>query len=345
MNSLVFRLKKPLIMLAVLFAVGFAADNLYAQRSVIQGFVFDKQRNALPDVDVELLNEYYQVRGRTRTDGAGRYSFTQLPDGYYTIRVMPFRYDLEDEERLTEIRTIDASGRGGGVDYKPEDFYLQPKKGGIADSEIGVIFAQEVPNGAREAYKQALKDLEQKRNQEGIEGLFKATQIFPEYYDALYRLGKELYVAGKYEHAWQFLLKSTEINPKSGHAFYYLGNSFHKLGKGYEKVSVRALTEASVLLPNSMRVFYSLGVAERAFGKFGDAEKHLQQAKKMANKPLPEIQKELVELYEKDLKDYAKAADELEVYMKSGKMTEEEKKSTKAIIDGMREKAKAKSNS
>ena len=341
MNLVNFRLRNLLVGILAILIVGTCVENVLAQgRSVIQGFVFDKNRNALIDVDVELLNEYYQLRQRARTDASGRYEFQGLADGYYTVRVLPFRYDLEDSEQQTEIRTIDATGRGGGIEYKSLDFYLSPKKGGLAEAEAAVIFAQDVPEDARNAYKQAIKDLAEKRQQEGIDGLVKAITIYPEYFDALYRMGKDLYFLGKYDEAWRYLLKASEANPKSPYSFYYMGYSFYKLGKDFYKPAITSLKRASELAPGSMQVVFALGKVERSAGRFDEAEKHLLLAKKLAEKPVAEVQKELVDLYEKDLKKFNEAANELEDYIKAGKISPEEKKKLKEIIENWRNMAK-----
>lgn len=277
---------------------------------------------------------------RTKTDGVGRYEFMGLSDGRFTVKALPFRYDLDDQEWQVEIVSINVrGGQGNTSEYR--DFYLSPKKGGIAEAEIGVIFAQSVPKAAENTYRQAIKDLAEKRQQEGIDGLFRAIRAYPDYFDALYRMGKELYILGKYNEAWPYLLKSTEVNPKNGPSFYYMGYCFHKLGKEYEKAAITSLTEASRLIPNSMPVFYVLGKVERSAGKFNDAETHLLKAKKLADGPIAEIQKELSQLYGNDLKKYKEAADELELYLKAGKMSDADQKAAKALIQSLREKAKA----
>src|SRR5688572_11804694 len=174
----------------------FFAFTLLAQSglaSTISGFVYDKtSRNPLSQVDVELLNDNYQMRGRAKTDGTGRYTFSGLSDGRYTVKVYPFRYDLEDQEARIEIVTMSVRGEGQGQAFITQDFYLQPKRGGLTAAETAVIFAQDVPEEARKLYNGAVSDLSTERRMEGIRGLRNAIAVFPKYFDATHRLGKEL---------------------------------------------------------------------------------------------------------------------------------------------------------
>lgn len=335
-------LRKTIAVLIFAFIFGlFAQDTLAQGRSTITGFVFDKQRNSLVDVDVELLNEFYQVKNRAKTDGAGRYQFGGLSDGYYTVRVLPFRYDLEDQEQLVEIVTMTITGQGNGSEYKQLDFYLIPKKGGLAEAELGLVFAQDVPEDAKKAYKKAITELTDKKTESsGMNELNNAISAFPNYYDALYRMGKELYRRGRYKEAIPYLFKSTEINSKSAASFFYLGYSLHKLGGEYNKAAITSLSQASTLAPASVQIFFALGMVERSSGKLDDAEKHLLQAKKLADKPVAEIQRELSQLYGNDLKKYKEAADELELYLKASKLSNEDEKVIKSKIKDLREKAK-----
>jgi tetratricopeptide (TPR) repeat protein len=86
-------------------------------------------------------------------------------------------------------------------------------------------------------------------------------------------------------------------------------------------------------------VLYVLGKVERAEGKYQEAEKHLLQAKKVSKNPIPEIHKELAQLYGNDLKKYKEAADELELYLKASKLEDGEEKKVKKIISDLRGKA------
>lgn len=315
------------------------AQNTLAA-STISGTVYDKQRNSLVDVDVELLNDFYQQIGRTRTDGTGRYQFDGLRDGRYSVRVLAFRYDLQDETQQVEIITLSTQGTQGSS-FQLVDFYLLPRKGGLADAELGVIFAQEIPQEAKKTYEKALGDFSKKRTNEGILGLSKAIEIFPDYYSALHRLGQELYILKKYQESAQFFFKAAQINQKSATSFYFLGYSLHRLGAEYNPAALAALKQAYTLAPASAQVLYVLGKVERASGNFENAEKHLLQAKKVSKVSVPDIHKELAQLYGNDMKKYSEAADELELYLKNSKPNDAESKQTKKIIGDLREKAKA----
>lgn len=306
--------------------------------STITGTVYDKQRNPLPNLDVELLNDFYQTRNRTQTDGAGRYHFAGLPDGRYTVRVHAFRFDLQDQEIPVEIVTVNVRG-GEGTGYFQQDFYLVPRKGGLAETEIGVVFAQDVPEAAKKAYELADREFKVKRTAEGIKALNEALKVFPKYYLALHRMGKELFIEKRCEEAVPLLIRAAEVNPKSATTLYYLGYSLHKMGTDYDKAAYASLSNAVILAPASMQVLFALGSVERNLGKYLDAEKHLVQAKKLSKTPIPEIHKELAQLYADDLKKYGEAADELEIYLKATKMEGTAAADTKKVIAGLRNKA------
>jgi tetratricopeptide (TPR) repeat protein len=322
----------------IFFAIFVLSQNAFGV-STISGTVYDKQRNPLPNMEVELQNDYYQMIGLTQTDGSGRYQFNGLRDGRYSVRVYAFRYDLEDQTIPQEINTQNVRG-GEGSGYFLVDFYLSPKKGGLAESELGVVFAQEVPADAKKLYNKGLEEFSKKQTDQAIMTLNEAVKVFPEYFLALYRIGKELWVKQKYQDSIPFLFKAAEVNPKSAATFYYLGSALGKLGKEYNKSAVAALKEAYTLAPASIQILFALGKAERVEGQFTEAEKHLLQAKKLSPNSVPEIHKELAQLYANDLKKYKEAADELELFVKSSKLTADDEKKTKKIISDLREKAK-----
>lgn len=330
------------MVLSVSFIFLFLILSQTAWASTISGFVYDKQRNPLNDVDVELLDEYYRQRpnGRMRTDSTGRYQFTELPDGYYTVRVMPFRYDLLDQSQLVEIVTMTVRGQGIGNAQITADFYLLPKKGGLRDTELSVIFVQEIPKEAEAAYKLAVEDFSKKRETEGFANLRKSLELFPTYYNAWHKYGMELYLRKQYMESAQAFMEAVKINEKSAVSFYYIGGAFNNLGKPYNKAALRSLNMAYTLAPASMQVLWLLGKVEREMSMLPEAEKHLLAAKKLAANKVPEIHWELSQLYSNDLKKYKEAADELELYLKASKASDALEKEIKEAITRLREKAK-----
>lgn len=316
--------------------------------NTIGGYIFDKTGFPLADIDVELLDEYKRLApiqgARVKTDSSGRFQFTGLNDGNYTVRVYAFRYDLEDAEQYVEAKSLSAIPGQSGSGYFPVDFYLQPKRGTLRALELGVIFAQDVPKAAEQAYKQAIEDLKAKRPEEGFSGLKKAINLFPNYYEALMRFGQELILRKEYLPAVQTFLKAGQINPKSGYAYYYAGFALQSLGRDYYKASTSALNYALELAPASVQVLTLLGSVERRMGRSAEAEKHLLMAKKLSPQKNPDVQIELANLYANDMKKYKEAADELEGYIKASGMNDVEAAKTKEKVADLRRKAAQPSN-
>jgi Tfp pilus assembly protein PilF len=308
--------------------------------STISGTVYGKQRNPLPDIAVELLNDLGQLRAHTVTESTGRYEFSGLGDGRFTVRVIAFRYDYMDQSETVEINTITSVPGQIGNGFFIQDFYLQPKKGSLVDIELGVVFAQEVPKEAQKVYELALRELAKKKTDEGIVKLREAIKIFPNYYIALSSLGKELFSKGEYPEAAQVFLKATEINPKSATSLYYLGNSLAKLN--YNQAAIVALNQALLIAPSSIQVLYILGKTESVQGKYNEAEKHLVNAKKLSKIGVPEIHWELAQIYGIHLQKYKEAADELEQFLKS-RPDARDAENIRKIIKNYRDKSNQKS--
>jgi tetratricopeptide (TPR) repeat protein len=326
----------------VLVLILICGHSVYAT-NIISGTVFDKTRNPLPDIDVELLDDYYRAiaGGRQRTSSSGRYEFQVQNDGRYYVKVYAFRYDLMDDMHEVVVQSISAVPGGSGSSFNVEDFYLEPKKGGLADAELSVVFAQDVPKDAKKLYESASANFMKKKPVDGIMNLVEAVKIYPDYYLALQRLTRELYFMKKYIESFQYARKVVAVNPKSGTGYYYMGASLHAMGKDFNPAALTALEEAGRLAPGSVQVLFALGRLERTMGKLVPAEKHLVAAKKIAGSNGPEIHAELADLYAQDMKKYGEAADALEDYMKAAKLNDADQRATKQKIADLRAKAKA----
>lgn len=307
-----------------------------AQGSSIEGYVFDYNTNPLQDIDVELRDNDGRTRLRTRTDGIGRYRFTNLVDGRYYVKVFAFRYNLEDQEVQVVIQTL--SILGGNVDQTfTQDFYLQPKRGQLAHTTTGVVFAQEVPKKAREYYDEGVKLIGDEKRDEGLNQLIKAVETFPTYYEALNKLGLHLLYRKRNMEAASMFIRAVEVNPKSSNSFYYMGLAFSRLDKEFYNAAIIAFGKAADLAPNAHQIPLELGKLHKKLGNFVEAEQHLVRAKKLSPDSLPEAHLLLSQLYANDLKQFDKAADELEKYLKAVRSKDE---ALKAKVVELRAKAK-----
>ena len=310
-------------------------------QTTITGTVYDKQRNALPDIDVEILDQYNRPLlqgGRTRTDGTGRYHFTGLADGTYTLRVLAFRYDLEDQEQRIEVFTTNIRG-GQGVGFEQRDFYLSPKKGGLRDAELSVIFAQEVPKEAEKAFASAEEHFKTGDASAGFRELQNALRIFPNYFKALMRIGSELYARKQFMDAAGAFIRAAEVNQKSATAMFLLGSSLYYAGPEYNNAAKSALEQALRMAPNAMQLLLMMGKVQVTLGDYEQAEIFLLRAKKASTVRVPEIHKELSQLYANYLKRYKEAAEELENYLKASKLSPDDERKTKEVIANLRRKA------
>jgi len=338
-------LKSFFLVLILLVAIVFQAQakvstisskgNIVANS--ISGIVFDNRRNALPDVDVELLDDLYRFVSRTRTDPTGRYFFSGMGQGRYKIRAFPLLLDFEEAVVDVEIVNFQLrNDRNLSSDSIIQDIFLRPRRGGLNDDEMtGTIFVQNTPKDAERLYVKALEDFKGKRVEEGIKNLQAAVSIFPEYYSALERLGNEFFKLKQYEIAAQAFLKAGEVNRKSAIAYYMLGYSFYML-KNYKAANI-ALRQALTITPASPRVLLMLGTSLRLNNEYEESEKQLKQAKKLAEGNLPDINMQLALLYGNNLKRYKEAADELEIYLKA-RPDGENTKFIKELIKKFKEK-------
>lgn len=321
-----------ILLMAVAVIPAYSQNN----RNSISGFVFDAQRNPVTQANVELLNEVGQNLARTRTDGGGRYFFGNLSSGRFTIRVLPFGTDFEEQSGDVEIINFVRQGSSTS-DSQQKDFVLRSRRrAGDAKAVTGTVFAQDIPDDARKAFEKGVAELDAKRTDTGMELLLKAVKIFPDYYSALERLGREYVNQQKYDYSKAAFLKTVSVNERSFNGWYGLSYSAYALKD--PKTGVPAALKAIELDSSSVDAYLMLGLGYRQAKVFPDAEKALLSAKKLANGKKPDVNWNLALLYANDLGRFKDAADELELYLKE--TTDEAKKdSVRKLIADFRQRA------
>ena len=80
----------------------------------IEGQVYDPNHRPVENVYVELLNEVDSVIQRTKTNSAGRFTFSGVPPGRLTVRVVTFGTNFMEQ---TQEVVIVQTRAGNDVDY------------------------------------------------------------------------------------------------------------------------------------------------------------------------------------------------------------------------------------
>ena len=301
---------------AALFLV--FSTSVSAQGNSISGHVFGLDRQPVPDVDVELLDDLGRTLQRLRTNSSGRFSFYRLPSGRFRVKVLPFATDYEEQEIEIEIVNFSrGTGTGderiSGTTNEQRDIYLRVRKGASLGA-TGAVFVQDVPPEAKKLYDGAVEDLRAKKTKEAYAGLKSSIEIFPKYFAALELLGTEYLKAGHFEAAQVLLSIATEVNPRSFRSWHGLAYSFFSQKKYPEALA--AVDKALEVSGNQADAMLLHGVLLRRTTKFAEAEKELSKAKELYGESMPEIRRELGLVYV-DVKRYKDAVKELRSYLKA----------------------------
>jgi Tfp pilus assembly protein PilF len=322
-----------------------APAPLVAQgRNSITGHVFNETGRPMSEVYVELLNELDITVTQVRTSSSGRFEFTGLIEGRYKVRVRPLGTDYQTQVQEVVLANVSAAGGGTGGEIRQVDIYMRLRPEATAGPFYApsTVFAQEVPSEAKKLFAKAVGELREKKEAEGFESLKRALELFPDYYDALDRLGGEYAVRGNkerryFEAARVLLTKAVEVNPKSFSSTFGLGFSQHHLG--LTKEAVESLQRAVDLYGKSPSANLWLGIAQKRAGKSAQAEASLKRADALSKGKEPDAHWQLANLFNEQ-KRYAEAAAELEKFLKARPDARDAEK-IRQLIAELRQKAGA----
>ncbi len=278
----------------------------------ISGQVWNPYNQPIPNIYVELLNELHITVGRYRTSSGGLYQFTNITSGSFKVRVLTNGTDYEEQTKDVQIINIYQ----GASDQQIVDFRLKfdPRKivlgsGGLPEE----VFAQEIPDAARKLYRQGVDQLS-KNQSKGLDVIEQSLQVYPMYFDALNRLGREYVQRREYQRALPYLIKAIDVNQRSFTSFYDLAYSCYQLNQKTE--AVEAARAATIIKPGSLNAQLLYGTVLRLYGDYIKSEKALIKAKDLGKKsPVAEVFMQLALLYNKMGRN-TEAATELESYLK-----------------------------
>jgi len=285
-----------------------------AGQSTISGFVFDDARRPMTQVVVELRSEFNSVLQRTRTQASGRYLFSGLGQGRFTVYARPFGTNYRDQSEDVEIAGIGVRGRPLSENVQ-KDIYLHPLKteGRVKNA---VIFAQEIPPDAERLFKNGSEDIDRQKVDTGIKSLEGAIAVFPNYFQALQKLGFVKLAQADFAGAEPLFERALNVNSDSYESLYGLSVAEVSLKKTSK--ALPNLEKAIVKRPDSFEANFLMGVAWRQEKKYPEAEKAFKQAEKFSDaSTAPDVYWNLALLYAHNMNRYADAAKQLEQYLKT----------------------------
>lgn len=311
-----------------------ATTTFGQQGNTVTGQVTGSGNKPLYDATVELLNDYGSSVAYTKTDGSGRYFFSNVRAGRFSVRVRPLDPEYEEQSQSEEIvnftrQAQDGSVRQSGMELKQLDFRMRVRKDFIGIT--AAVFAQDVPANAKTLYEKAVSDLSEKNEKEGLAGLKAAIEAFPRYFAALERFGMECIRIKQYLVSVTLLQIAVDVNPRSYRSWYGLAYSLNALD--YHDEALTAVKKSLELYGGSAEALLLAGVIQKSKRQFSDAEKSLIKAKELSKDAMPMINWHLALLYGKEMKRYSEAARELKAFLKKQPESKDSETIKKLIAD------------
>jgi Flp pilus assembly protein TadD len=250
-------------------------------------------------------------------DMDGAFKFTNLGSGSYTI-VIEAGEDYETGRESVYIEGNSSLGRGMRIPVAPRTImvpiYLQLKRG-KATARPGVVNAAlaGVPKRAADLYLNALAATQAGDIKKAIAQLLEAILVYPEFPLALNELGVQYLKIGQAGKAAEVLQRAVKITPEA---------ISPRLNYGFALLEKRNFAEAEAELRHVLKINDGVATAHLYLGitlvylrNYSEAEKELQRAVAFGSPDLGIAHYYLGGIYWAN-KEYKRAADELESYLK-----------------------------
>jgi tetratricopeptide (TPR) repeat protein len=275
----------------------------------VEGTVYGPDGKVVANVTVSLQNHSGVQIDQDITKVDGRYRFGSVFAGTYYLALKP--PDRSIQAVVQKIELIDSGVRMSNSSKERFDFAL--KSAALPLAIPGTVFAQAVPPQAEKFYQTAMGSVGKNDKESAIKDLKKAIDIFPTYFLALQQIGLLYIEVKKDQEALEPLTKALQVNTKASNAHLGLGMAYVNLGR-----LEQAVVELNAAIAMDSRLFRAhlfLGMAFITMGQLDEAEKSLKQAYSIGGAKASAAHLYLTSIYN-TRKEYQKAIEELEAYLK-----------------------------
>ena len=302
-----------ILIAAIAFCFSLGARSIEAQTVYeLEGTVYGPDSKAMANVTVTLQNHAGAQIDQDITKSDGRYRFAGVLAGTYYIAVKP--PDAGLQQLLQRIELINTGVNVTNYSKERYDFSLNHTAAAQKSPVVGTVFAQAVPPDAEKEYLSAVTSISKGERDRAIEKLNNALKIFPTYFLALQQLGLLYIDTEKDRLALEPLTKAVQVNSRSALSHLGLGMAYVNLDQ--PKEAIKQLNEALALDRRDFRCYLYLGMALIDTGKLDEAEKALKEAYRIGGPNLARTAHLYLASIYSTRKEYQKAIDELETYLR-----------------------------
>jgi Tfp pilus assembly protein PilF len=284
--------------------------------SIIRGRVYFPETSSAAGKRLKVrLTSTDMMDQTTATDEDGSFVFNGLAAGHYTLMVDGGK----EFDSVVEPVSIDREASSGGRNMNLN--ITLKSKGSKAAADAA--FAK-VPKPAQELYAKGLESAAKNDHKKAAEQFSGAVALYPEFLQALGELGLQYLKLGQPDKAAEPLKKAVEMSPKD--FTLRLNYGIALLGKKNNAEAEQQLREALKLNGAAPTAHMYLGISLLSLirdektkqflpDKYAEAQKELETAISSGKDEVAQAHRYLGGIYWGN-KDYRRAADEFEVYVK-----------------------------
>lgn len=217
-------------------------------------------------VAVSLRSSSQQIFRSILTDSEGHFEVAGLPNGAYEITA-------DEPGCVSERVTADVNGTVAGVAVHLKPFRTSPSGNGFTVS----VRELKQPEKARDEFQKGLARIAKSDYSEALKHLVKATQAFPEYYEAFHYIGVAEMKMEHLEKAVEAFQRSINLSDGTdAEPMFGLGYTSYLQGKWKEAETIlrRGLERDS----DSAQGHFYLGTALFALNRLQEAENSAREA-------------------------------------------------------------------
>jgi Tfp pilus assembly protein PilF len=234
---------------------------------IISGSVVRDDNRPASQVAVDVQAPAQQIYRSVLTDQEGHFEIRGLPTGMYEVTV-------SEPGCQSDRTTTHVDGTMSNVVLHLRS--VKPRESLEGRSRVSVHELR-IPDKARDEYEKGMANNAKNQFAEGAEHLEKATQLYPDYYEAQAQLGVSKMGLGDFDKAIGNFQKAIDLSDgRYALAAFGIGYTFYLQGKleAAEKMLRRGLE----IDPESVNGYFCLGMTLFRLNKVDEAEKSGQEA-------------------------------------------------------------------